>query len=123
METITPERIATAAEKGDAVAIATVRQTAVYLGRAIAILTHIADPSVVILGGAVTFGGHQTNTGKDFLKTTHDEAVRLSLVQTGSTLNLDFATLGNNAGILGAASHARQTARQSDFKRSNQTTA
>ena len=112
-EDLTPQVIAIAAEEGDEVAIETVRQTAVHLGRAIAMLSHIADPSVVLLGGAVTFGGNQTKTGQAFLKTIHEEAVRLSLVQTGSSLKIDFATLGNDAGMLGAARHARQTARSS----------
>lgn len=123
LETITPALIASAAENGDPIAIETVRCTAIHLGRAIAMLTHIADPSVVLLGGAVTFGGHQTKTGRDFLKTIHEETVRLSLTQTGSTLKIDFATLGNDAGILGAASHARQTARHSETQRNNGTTA
>lgn len=114
IESLTPALIAQAAEVGDQVAIETVKRTAVHLGRAIAMLTHIADPSVVLLGGAVTFGGHQTETGKTFLKTIHDEAVRLSLVQTGSTLKIDFATLGNDAGMLGAARHARQIARKDE---------
>jgi glucokinase len=119
-QSITAELIADAAEEGDEIACETVRRTAVHLGRAIAMLTQIADPAVVLLGGAVTFGGHRTRTGKMFLKTIHDETVRLSLVQTGSALKLDFATLGNDAGILGAASHARQTAHQTDHHRSTE---
>jgi glucokinase len=82
----------------------------VHLGRAIAMLAHIADPSVVLLGGAVTFGGHQTQTGRRFLQTILEETIRLSLVQAGAELKIDFATLGNDAGMLGAARHAIQTA-------------
>ena len=111
---ISPQLIAEAAELGDEIAIETVRQTGVYLGRAIAMLAQIADPAVVLLGGAVTFGGQKTNTGRLFLNTIRDETVRLSLVQTGSTLEIDFATLGNDAGMLGAAHHARQNAGQSN---------
>ncbi|WP_182864614.1 ROK family protein [Rhodopirellula sp. JC639] len=107
---LTPEAISDAAESGDAIAIETVRRTGVHLGQAIAMLAQIADPSVVLLGGAVNFGGNRTQTGKRFLKTIHDEMARLSLVQTGSTLEIDFATLGNDAGMLGAAQHARQLA-------------
>lgn len=112
VESLTPETIADAAEDGDTIAQETVRRTGVYLGRAIAMLAHIADPSVVLLGGAVSFGGNQTQTGRNFLKTIYDEMVRLSLVQTGSTLKIDFASLGNDAGMLGAAWHARQILQQ-----------
>lgn len=119
-ENLTPETISVAAENGDAIANETVRRTGVHLGRAIAMLSHIADPSVVLLGGAVTFGGNQTNTGRSFLKTIQDESVRLSLVQTGSKLTIDFATLGNDAGMLGAARHARQMARLADLHRSEE---
>jgi glucokinase len=104
---LTTEHIGQAAEANDPVAIATVRCTAVYLGRAIAMLSHIADPEVVLLGGAVNFGGQATRTGQDFLRTIREEMQRLSLVQTGSTTTIDFATLGNDAGMLGAAHHAR----------------
>ncbi|MCA9135350.1 MAG: ROK family protein [Planctomycetales bacterium] len=119
-DTLTPESISIAADNGDEIAIETIRRTAVHLGRAIAMLSHIADPSVVLLGGAVTFGGNQSKTGRAFLKTIHEEAVRLSLVQTGSKLKIDFASLGNDAGMLGAAQHARQTARQADLNRSEE---
>ncbi len=111
---LTPEIIAAAAENGDAIAIETVRRTGVHLGRAIAMLAHIADPAVVLLGGAVNFGGNDTRAGGAFLQTIRDEMVRLSLVQTGETLEIDFATLGNDAGMLGAAQHARQLTRQAD---------
>ncbi|QDV40742.1 Glucokinase [Stieleria neptunia] len=117
---LTPEVIADAAEAGDVIAIETVRRTGVHLGRAIAMLAHIADPSVVLLGGAVNFGGNEKQTGRDFLKTIHGEMVRLSLVQTGATLKIDFATLGNDAGMLGAAQHARQLTRHADPSCSNE---
>ncbi|MCS7471052.1 ROK family protein [Stieleria sp. ICT_E10.1] len=117
---LTPEIIAAAAERGDAIAMETVRRTGVHLGRAIAMLAHIADPAVVLLGGAVNFGGNQTRTGRAFLRTIRSEMVRLSLVQTGETLKIDFATLGNDAGMLGAAQHARQLTHQADPSCSNE---
>ena len=107
-----PETLAKLAEQGDPIALQTIHKTGRYLGRAIATLAHIADPAVVLLGGAVTFGGNQTQTGREFLDTIRQETVRLSLVQTGSSLQLDFAALGNDAGMLGAAEHARQAAAQ-----------
>ena len=89
----------------------TIEQTAIYLGRAIATLSQIADPAVVLLGGAVTFGGLDCPTGKRFLQWISDEMVQRSLVQSGTKVIIDFATLGNDAGMLGAAQHALQSAR------------
>ena len=107
---LTPAKIAKAAEVGDKIAHEVVRRTAVYLGRSIAILSHIADPDVVLLGGAISFGGNATSTGRLFLKTIRDEVTRLSLQQIGSAIEIDFAALGNDAGMLGAARHAYQVA-------------
>ncbi|MCC9599341.1 ROK family protein [Stieleria sp. JC731] len=106
IEDLSCEVIADFAEQGDPIARAVVKQTACYLGRAIAILAHVADPDVVLLGGAVTFGGHATDTGREFLMSIRGEMARLSLNQIGSAIEIDFASLGNDAGMLGAARHA-----------------
>ncbi|MCD0461460.1 ROK family protein [Roseiconus lacunae] len=110
IDDLTSEKIADAAEAGDKIASQVVRQTAIYLGRAISMLAHIADPDVVLLGGAVTFGGHATSTGRGFLRSIREENARLSLQQIGTTIEINFASLGNDAGMLGAARHASQIA-------------
>lgn len=107
VEILTPEAISHAAESGDRISRETIRRTGVYLGRAISVLSQIADPSLVLLGGAINFGGSRAEAGRLFLETIRSESVRLSLVQAGEGLEIDFATLGNDAGLLGAAHHAR----------------
>ena len=111
LDQFSPENIWHAAQQNDAIALQTIEQTAIYLGRAIATLSQIADPAVVLLGGAVTFGGLDCPTGKRFLQWISDEMVKRSLVQSGTKVIIDFATLGNDAGMLGAAQHALQSAR------------
>lgn len=111
LDQFSPVNLWQAAEQNDAIALQTIQQTAIYLGRAIAILSQIADPAVVLLGGAVTFGGVDSPTGKRFLQWISDEMLQRSLVQSGTKLMIDFATLGNDAGMLGAAQHALQSAR------------
>lgn len=105
-ENLTPRLIAQAAESGDVIASQAVEQTALYLGRAIAMLAHLTDPSVVLLGGAINFGAGETVTGRRFLQTIRAEVARRSLVQAGTQVTIDFASLGNDAGMLGAAQHA-----------------
>ncbi|WDQ15178.1 ROK family protein [Rhodopirellula sp. P2] len=108
LDPITPLSIANAAADGDAIAIDVIHQTGVLIGRAIAMLAHVVDPDVVLLGGAMTFGGPGTDTGKRFLQSIRDECFPRTLVQISSHLKIEFATLGNDAGIVGAAHYARQ---------------
>ena len=51
--TITVQDIFDAARKGDGVAISIVRDTAKYIGMAVANFVTIMDPDVVILGGSI----------------------------------------------------------------------
>ncbi|MEM6472095.1 MAG: ROK family protein [Planctomycetota bacterium] len=104
----TPQQIAEAAEDGDAIAKQTVQLTAIYLGRAISMVAHVTDPAVVLLGGAIHFGANETTTGREFLARIRREVADRSLVQVGTQVTIDFATLGNDAGMLGAAEHARR---------------
>jgi glucokinase len=107
---LTPEIIAVAAERGDYIAQKVVQTTATYLGVGLSILCHCLDPSVVLLGGAMTFGQNSTATGRAFLKEIVDTVQRYSLQQIGTTVRIEFAALGGDAGILGAAAYARRAA-------------
>ncbi|MFG0264679.1 MAG: ROK family protein [Rhodopirellula sp. JB055] len=109
MNPLTPLSIANAAADGDTIAMDVIQHTGVLIGRAIAMLAHVIDPDVVLLGGAMTFGGPGTDTGKQFLKSIREECYPRTLVQIRSHLKIEFATLGNDAGIVGAAHYARQT--------------
>jgi glucokinase len=104
---LTALRIAQAAEGGDEFALEIVLETARYLGIGIATLVHVIDPAGVVLGGAMTFGEHETELGRRFLARIKQEVVARSLEPIGENLVIDFATLGGDAGYIGAAGLAR----------------
>ncbi|MEO1529129.1 MAG: ROK family protein [Planctomycetota bacterium] len=112
---VTPRIIADYAEQGNAICRAIVDETAEYVGRAVGLMGQVADPAVVLLGGAMTFGGSQTETGRRFLDKVRDAVKATTLVQVGGNMQIDFATLGADAGMLGAAMVARQEASQHSF--------
>jgi glucokinase len=104
---LTPEIIAHEAEQGDAIAESTVLETARHLGVGISLLCQCIDPNVVLLGGAMTFGQTRTHTGRKFLAELIGTVRKYSLKQIGGFVSIEFAKLGSDAGILGAAAYAR----------------
>ena len=109
-EDLTPRDIAERAEGGDRLCQRVITETAEYVGRAIGFLGQTLDPDVVLLGGAMTFGGDHSETGRHFLDTVRETITRTTLVQVGSNMTIEFATLGNDAGVLGAARMAQAAA-------------
>ena len=104
---LTPLAIAQAAEAGDTLALETVLDTARYLALGIATLIHAVDPESVVLGGAMTFGGAGHPLGERFLQQVRDEVRPRLLPPLREKLRIDFATLGGDAGYIGAAGLAR----------------
>ena len=72
-EEITPRLVAEAAEKGDELARKVIMETAYWLAIGIVTLVHTIDPDAVVLGGAMTFGGNDSEIGRDFLQRIRDE--------------------------------------------------
>lgn len=107
-DTVTPRTIADFAEQGNELCQRIVDETAAYVGRAVGLMGQVADPAVVLLGGAMTFGGGKTATGRRFLDNVRAAVKATTLVQVGGNMQIDFATLGADAGMLGAAMVARQ---------------
>jgi len=105
---LTPLVLAQAAEAGDALAIDLVLETARYLAVGVVNLMHTIDPSGVVLGGAMTFGGHSTSLGRQFLETVRAEVRRRAFPVLAENTSIDFASLGGDAGFIGAAGVARQ---------------
>jgi len=99
--------ISEAATEGDEFAISMVRDTARYLGRGIDLLAHIIDPAAFILGGAMNFGGSSSKLGKQFLDDVMSEVRGRVFPVLGKELVVDFAELGSEAGLVGAAGLAR----------------
>lgn len=106
-EVVTPLLIAQEAEQGDPFALEIVLETARYLGIGIVTLIHTIDPDGVVLGGGMTFGGDDNPLGKRFLNRIRHEVTRRGLPPATEKLVIDFATLGGDAGYIGAAGLAR----------------
>ena len=107
-DSVTPLDVAEAAAGGDAICQSVIDETAAFVGQAIGLLGQTIDPDVVLLGGAMTFGGENSMTGHRFLEHVRVAVRETTLVQVGERLTVDFATLGNDAGILGSAMLAQQ---------------
>ncbi|TWT79098.1 Glucokinase [Planctomycetes bacterium CA13] len=106
-EITSPREIAAGAEAGDAICKRVIADTASYVGRAIGLIGQTVDPAVVLLGGAMTFGGNERRVGREFLETVRQTVQQTTLVQVGENIKIEFATLGNQAGMIGAAMVAR----------------
>ena len=86
-----------AARNGDGVSISVVRDTARYVGMAIANLVAVADPNIVVVGGLIADAADQ------LLQPSQTEAVRRLPKSMADSLIVSAATLGDDGGPLGAA--------------------
>jgi glucokinase len=102
-----PELIAEEAAAGDGLSLELVMETARYLGIGIVSLMHTIDPNGVLLGGAMTFGGRETELGRRFLARIEEEVQRRAFPVLAERTAIDFAALGGDAGYIGAAGIAR----------------
>jgi predicted NBD/HSP70 family sugar kinase len=94
MNAITAEQVFNAARSGDGVAISVVRDTAKYIGMAVANLVAILDPEIVILGGVIA------DAGDLLLEPTRAELGRRVFSQQ---VSVEPAALGEAAVVIGAA--------------------
>lgn len=104
---ITSLSVYEAAVEGDKFAKQLISDTAFYLGNAISTLAHIIDPSAVLLGGAMNFGGPDSPIGQQFLREIRTRVENCTFTEIGKNITIDFATLGSAAGVVGAAGIAR----------------
>ncbi|MCR9198258.1 MAG: ROK family protein [Planctomycetaceae bacterium] len=116
---LTPEILFHAAEGGDAVALDVVAATAEKLAIAIAGVAHVLGPLTFLLGGAMTFGGARSAVGRGFMRSIRQQVERLSLREIHRHLSIDFSSLGNDAGVIGAALIARRSALGPDSLRTS----
>lgn len=90
------------AKSGDFLAGEVVKKVAYYLGFASANISNILNPSSVVIGGGVSAAG-------EFLRKQVEESFKefaFATVRTSTKIKL--AELGNDAGVIGAASLARK---------------
>ncbi len=106
-DSVTSRNVYEAAVAGDALSLSLIDETADYLGLGIVTLVHIVDPGLVVLGGAMNFGGKDSPIGKRFLDRVTKTFRERSFEYVASGTRIEFASLGGDAGYLGAAGIAR----------------
>lgn len=104
---LTPLMLAEEAEKGDAFSLEIILETARLLAVGIVNAVHTVDPGAVILGGAMHFGGREKDVGRRFLDEIRSEFQQLAYHVVAHNTTIDFATLGGDAGYIGAAGIGR----------------
>lgn len=107
IDNLTSKMIYEAAERGDEFSLGIIDETADYLALGIATLVHTLDPGLVVLGGAMDFGGKDSPVGMRFLKRVEQSFRNRSFEYVANGTKIDFASLGGDAGYLGAAGIAR----------------
>lgn len=101
-EAVSSKDIFTAAQAGDTFADSVVEKVGFYLGLAAANLGNILNPDSVVVGGGVSAAG-------EFLRSRIEKHFnRFAFPQVRKTTKIKIAELGNDAGIIGAASLAQQ---------------
>lgn len=105
-DALTPLAIMQHAEAGDHLAHELIMEVAHYLGVGIVSMMHTINPEVILLGGAMTFGQNQTQTGRDFLSHIKQEIQERAFAIPAERTRIDFARLGGSAGFIGAAGWA-----------------
>ncbi|MDO5581566.1 MAG: ROK family protein [Planctomycetia bacterium] len=102
-----PKMVYEEAENGDPLALQIVEETARYLAYGIVSIIHTIDPSCILIGGAMTFGGRKSSVGQMFLKKVKEETCSRIFLHLAKRIRFDFADLGGDAGYIGAAGIAR----------------
>ena len=99
-EFVTSKDIIVAATEGDKFADSIVDKVSKYLGLATANISNILNPDSVVIGGGVSAAG-------EFLRSrVEGYFTRYAFPQVRRTTKVKLAELGNDAGIIGAASLA-----------------
>jgi glucokinase len=97
IETIDAEMIAQAAMEGDRVASDVMYRAATLLGIAVAGLTNLLNPELFVIGGGVVKAGNL------IFDPIWEQVDRIAYKWSASILKIVPATLGDDAGIIGAA--------------------
>ena len=112
-EELTPLLIGKAAEHGDTFADDLIMELARYMGIGTTSMMAVVDPSLVLLGGAMTFGRNETELGRRFIGRIHTEIKHRAFPIPAARMQLRYASLGSDAGYIGAAGCARMKYRRS----------
>lgn len=104
---LSPLLIGQACEQGDELAEEMVMDVARCLGVGTTSLMHTIDPDMVLFGGSMTFGRHETELGRRFLQRIKDEVKLRAFPIPYARTKIDYAMLGGDAGYIGAAGCAK----------------
>lgn len=96
IDTVLAKDIFEALKEGDLLSDKIVDIYSNHLARGIAILSAILDPDMIVIGGGVS------NAGQTLLERIKDK-YKIHALNAVSDLDIEIATLGNDAGIYGAA--------------------
>lgn len=95
-ERITAKNVLDCAKEGDSLALEVMKTVCYYLGWALAAVSMTVDPEVFVIGGGVSKAGTFLT---DMIRRYYEEFTPISENKAG----IELATLGNDAGIYGAA--------------------
>ncbi len=104
---LSPKLLSEEAGKGDELSLQLIMEVAKAMGVGIVNLMHTVDPNGILLGGAMTFGGPDNELGQRFLDRIKEEVRRRAFAVLAERISIDYATLGGDAGYIGAAGIAR----------------
>jgi glucokinase len=94
---LTIKKLFAAARKSDAVALEVISESAEFLAMGIANAVNILNPDIVVIGGGVADGG------AGFVEAVGAAVKKRALGPAGTNLRVTKATLGNDAGFIGAS--------------------
>ena len=100
-ESLTAEEVAKRAKKGDTAAQKSFERAGYYLGIGLGIAINLLNPEMILIGGGVM------DSGDLILPHALAEAGRRSYKASFSCCSIERASLGNDAGLMGAAALAR----------------
>jgi glucokinase len=110
-EDLTARDVYLRARKGDPAAARSFEKCGYFLGLGLSIVINFFNPEKIILGGGVM------NSGNWLLKPTLSEVKNRAIPFSLASCEIKKASLGNDAGFIGAAAWARHQVRRTSSKR------
>nr|WP_026692898.1 ROK family glucokinase [Peribacillus kribbensis] len=96
-EELTSKDVFDTAAAGDVIAMAVCDKLSFYLGLAIANMANVLNPEIIVIGGGVS------KAGDGLLRPVDSYFKQFSFPRVAASTKLAIATMGNDAGVLGAA--------------------
>lgn len=105
--TLSAKSVYEAAVQSDSLAFEIIEEAAFYLGIGVASIVTLIDPGLVVLGGAMDFGGAKSPVGQRFLASIRRVFAERAFTNVVEGTKIEFASLGADAGYIGAAGAAK----------------